>query len=306
MLRPLRPGARRADDRSPTIAAAAALGLCLLASGCGPAPADRPRQDENDRLTVFAAASLRDLVGDLSVLWEAGGGEPLAISSAGSNVLARQLLARPAADVFLSADRRWMDELEAAGRLLPGSRRTWLSNRLVVIAHRDSLLATDGLADPRRLATLPYRHLALADPRGVPAGRYAREWLESVPAAPRGDDAADDVPGDGADSLWQGVVGRVAPAADVRAALALVEADPEILGIVYRTDARTSERVRVIWEVGAAAPGGTAPAVEYVAAALAATDRPAAARRLLDFLEGRSDPAVAAAIERHGFALPRR
>lgn len=264
------------------------LVAALAVAGCtadGPAAADR-------ELTVFAAASLRDAAGEAAEAWTAGGGAPVRFNFAGSNVLAQQLLAAPAAgDVFLSADQRWMDELEAAGRLVPGSRRTLLTNRLVVVAQRDSGWS---LGEPAELAALPFRHLSLADPEAVPAGVYARDWLRSVPASddPAGGDAAG---GDAAGgTLWDRVADRVAPAPDVRGALALVEADPEILGVVYRTDAASSARVRVLYAV----PPETGPEICYAAAAIASGRDPATTLAFLDFLDG---AAARALFARHGF-----
>ena len=128
----------------------------------------------------------------------------------------------------------------------------------------------------------------------MPAGRYAKAALEglqiSLPA-PQGA-----LHTDGAD-LWTAVADRLAPALDVRAALALVESDPEILGIVYRTDARTSEKVRVLHEFP---PAAEAP-ITYCAVLVARADDPELGRLFLDFL---ARPEARAIAERHGFEIP--
>ncbi len=173
-----------------------------------------------------------------------------------------------------------MEALERAGRTVPDSRRPVLSNRLVLIERAG---ADSGIARPAELAGGGYRRLALADPQAVPAGRYARAALSEIDT--------------GRASLWQLVAERVVPALDVRAALALVESDPEILGIVYRTDALSSSRVRVLCEFPDRGPA----AVTYWAVRLADGRSPELAGRFVEFLE---TPAARAIAERRGFGVP--
>lgn len=234
--------------------------LCLLPvmmSGC----ADDRREEEE--VIVYAAASLRDVMQELSGPFRESGVK-VVFNFAGSNVLAQQIEAAPAADVFLSADEQWMDHLQEAGRIVPESRRIFASNRLVIVAHRDSRLH---LQDPAQLADLDFRHLSLADPEAVPAGRYARQYLRSLV---RGE------------ALWELLKARVAPAPDVRAALALVEADPEIVGIVYRTDAACSKRVKVLYQV----PEEKGPDIRYSAALVKNAPHRRQGERFLEFLSG--------------------
>lgn len=247
----------------------------LLAAGLG--TACRDADPGRSQLVVFAAASLRDFAGDLGAELERRQSAEVVFNFAGSNTLAQQILAAPGADVFLSADERWVDVLDAAERTVPGSRRVFLSNRLVLIARRDAGLEID---DPRDLAGAEFRFLAVADPEAVPAGRYARAALEQA----------------GGD-LWNALAGRLAPALDVRAALALVESDPEILGIVYRTDAATSEEVRALY----AFPAVEDAPVRYCAARVADAPSPELADRFLDLLMSPTAREIAA---RHGFSAP--
>jgi len=150
----------------------------------------------------------------------------------------------------------------------------------VLIARHD---AEPGVERPIELADPGYRLLALADPEAVPAGRYARGALEEIQL-------------DGG-TLWQAVSARVAPALDVRAALALVESDPQILGIVYKTDARQSEWVRVLHEF----PPLGAARVTYYGALVEDGGRPVLGQRFLDFVAG---PEGRRITERHGFGAP--
>lgn len=250
--------------------------LALAGAGCG------PRGTPRAEVVVFAAASLRDVAAEVGAAFEDAHGAAVVLSFAGSNVLARQILASPQADVFLSADAAWVEELERAGRTVGGSRRAIFGNRLVVIARRDAALGIEDLDD---LATAGYRHLALADPSAVPAGRYARACLEATPA------------GDG--NLWQAVAKRVVPALDVRAALALVESDPRIAGIVYATDARSSPEVEILCEL----PPRPDVAIRYWAVQIAGGPSPDLGRRFLDFVAG---PRAAAIAARYGFLPPER
>ena len=132
--------------------------------------------------------------------------------------------------------------------------------------------------DAKQLAGPAVVRLSLANPETVPAGRYAKIWLE-------------------ARNTWNDVAARVLPAIDVRAALSAVESGGAEAGIVYRTDALRTKRVHVIFEV----PLAEGPAIVYPHAALRAARDERLARKLIEFLDG---PAARAAFERHGFALP--
>ncbi len=243
-------------------------------------PGCRLSQDpDRPALLVFAAASLQDLVKDLGQRFGQDQGVELVYNFAGSHTLAQQIEAAPVADVFLSADVRWVDVLERAGRLLADSRRNLVSNRLVVIGHQDATLR---LTDPRQLAEADFSFLALANPDGAPAGRYAKAFLQSVRV--------------GEHSLWELLKDRLAPTPDVQAALGLVESDPAIIGIVYRTDAARSSRVAVRYEV----PALPRQPIVYCAAAVTGRSNPALARRFLDFLSG---PEARAVFVSYGFVI---
>lgn len=252
------------------------LGACCLLIFSITACAGEPHPSE---VTVFAAASLRDVMVEVGASFESESGAHPVFNFAGSNTLAQQIEAAPVADVFLSASEQWMDTVEKAGRVVAGSRRVFLSNRLVIVANGGSALELPSL---EALAGLDFQHLSLGDPAGVPAGRYARELLEAV-----------EVDGQ---SLWQRLETKLVPAPDVRAALALVEAEPTAVGIVYRTDAAVSKRVRVLYEV----PAERSPEIRYVAAAVQGGPNPEAAAALLDFVTGQQARAM---FERAGFLI---
>ena len=228
-------------------------------------------------MVVFAAASLRDVATEIATAFENRYSAEVLFNFAGSNTLAQQIQATPRADLFLSADSLWVDFLDQASLTLPETRQPVFANRLVVICRHDSEIQID---EAVALAHSEYRFLALGDPQGVPAGRYAREYLERIHLGDR--------------SLWSVVADRIAPTADVRAALALVETDPEILGIVYLTDARSSSQIRILYEFP---PIEDLPITSW-AIQIAGGERPDLGRQFIDFLT--SQPAQETA-ERHGF-----
>ena len=250
--------------------------LILLSAGCGP---NGSSEQEKPAVVVFAAASLRDVVRDIGARFSEAHQVDLIYNFAGSNILAQQLRAAPAADVFLSANPEWVDVLERAGLTLSESRRNFLSNRLVLIGRKDTDFQ---LSAPGMLPALTFNFLALADPEAVPAGRYAKTFLQSVETADR--------------SVWEAVKDKIVPTADVRAALGLVESDPNIIGIVYRTDAMSSDQVRIVYEI----PPSLHQSIVYCAVALKSRPRPTLVAQFLDFLQS---PEARAIYNTRGFVV---
>ncbi len=242
--------------------------VAIACGGCSSGP--------DNEVLVFAAVSLRDVLEEIRTEFEKETPASVVFNFAGSNVLARQIEASPIADVFISADERWMDYVARMHLVAPGSRSTLLGNRLVVVTNSDSELT---LAELAELANAEFSFLSLADPDAVPAGRYAKETLQQIRT--------------GATDLWSQVHDLVAPAPDVRAALALVEARHDVVGIVYRTDALTSARVRVALEI----PETMTSPIRYAVAAIGQQPGPTA-RRWLEFLHTDTAREI---FERHGF-----
>lgn len=208
--------------------------FALLLAACGGAP-------EAERgPVVLAASSLQEAMTDAADVWAAKGHPEPALSFAASSALARQVEQGAPADIFVSADEDWMDELEDKGLLRSGSRGDLVSNRLVAIRPRG--------AAPVGLTDLGDERLALADPGAVPAGRYAKAALETL-------------------GLWSELADNVVPAENVRAALALVERGEAAVGIVYATDALASDKVEVVERL----PAESHPPIRYPVAVLAAS-----------------------------------
>jgi molybdate transport system substrate-binding protein len=224
-----------------------------------------------EEVTVFAAASLTDAVQEIARAYEASSGNKVVFNLGASNDLARQIRAGAAADVFFSADSAQMDALERAGLVRAQDRVEALSNVLVVVVPADSTASLHSAAD---LASL--RRIALADPEAVPAGVYARTYLQSA-------------------GLWEKLKERVIPTLSVRAALAAVESGNVEAGIVYRTDASASRRVRVAFAVDRE----QGPRIVYVLAPLAPSRKPTA-RDLVRYLLCAGARRI---YERHGFLV---
>jgi molybdate transport system substrate-binding protein len=215
-----------------TSAAAAMLALSGVLAGAGAAatPAGQaaaPGSSRAGSLLVFAAASVTDALQQIDGAFSAQTGIAVEASFAASSVLAKQIEAGAPAQVFLSADREWMDYLEQRGRLQGGSRRDLLGNELVLIAPADSALQLKIAPHFALLAALGDGRLASGDPDSVPAGLYARAALTRL-------------------GVWAQVADRLVRAENVRAALMYVARGEAPLGIVYQTDARAEGRVRVI------------------------------------------------------------
>ena len=256
--------------------AVSAVGAAALASACG-APGDETSGAGAPVLLVSAPASLSNVIGAVADDFEREAGIRVLLNIGGSHLLAAQILEGAPVDVFISADARQMDRVAAAGRIDAASRIDLLSNQLVGIVPSDR---AGSLTVPADLARDAIKRIALGDPEVVPAGVYARRYLESA-------------------GLWDAVADKVAPAGSVRGALRAVEAGAVDAGIVYRTDALTSAGVTVAFEV----PRAAGPPIVYPVALAVDTPSPAAARGFLDYLRG---DAAGRVFEAAGFLEPAR
>ncbi len=257
---------RRIGRRAAVLAAAAVV--CL---GAGAA--------RGETVMLFAAASTAQAIEEVVAAYEASHADRVKAVFAASSTLARQIAQGAPADIFLSANRDWMDYLEERGLLGVGSRVHPLANRLVLIAPAASATVQPVDAETDFSALLAGGRLAMGDPGHVPAGIYAKAALERL-------------------GHWPRLAGRLAYTSDVRGALALVERGEAAAGIVYATDAALSERVRVIGSF----PAELTPPIAY-ALALVGQEPRRAARRFYDFLLG---PEARRLFLRHGFLAPDR
>ncbi|HET8730358.1 MAG TPA: molybdate ABC transporter substrate-binding protein [Moraxellaceae bacterium] len=239
------------------------LALLCLATGSGARAAD---------ITVFAAASLTDALKEIGDAYRSVRGDTLRSSFASSATLARQIEAGAPADIYMSADQKWMDYLAARGLIETASRRDLLGNSLVLVAPAGSATPV-----PMRKGNVPAftGRLCMGDPASVPAGIYGKQSLVSL-------------------GWWETLSTRVVTTEDVRTVLAFVARGECPLGIVYATDARVSDKVVV---VGRFAAGSHEPVVYPVALLPHASS---AARAFFVYLQG---PAARQVFERHGFVV---
>ena len=167
-----------------------------------------------------------------------------------------------------------MDALDGKGLLLTGTRRSLLSNLLVIVVAADASVAPKSASD---LTKPEYKKIALAEPQTVPAGIYAREYLQK-----RG--------------LWDAIKEKVVPTETVRAALAAVESGNVEAGFVYKTDSLISKKVKVAVEISVA----EGPKISYPMAVLQFFRQPERAKKLEDYLVG---PAARQVFEKFGFIV---
>jgi molybdate transport system substrate-binding protein len=213
-------------------------------------------------LTVFAAASLTNVLQEIGDAYNAETKRPVRFSFAASSALARQIESGAPADVFISADQDWMDYLQARKLIQPNTRSNIVGNTLVLVAPADSRIKLK-IAPSFALAAVlgETGRIATGDPASVPVGRYAQAARTEL-------------------GVWSSVESRLVPADNVRTALNFVARGEVLLGIVYATDAKSESRVRVI----DAFPASSHEPITYPAAATltAATD----AVEFLNFLKG--------------------
>ncbi|HEY1315174.1 MAG TPA: molybdate ABC transporter substrate-binding protein [Steroidobacteraceae bacterium] len=245
--------------------------VSLWAQAAFAAAADKPP------LTVFAAASLTNVLQELGDGFTKETQIPIRFSFAASSALARQIENGSPADIFFSADLEWMDYLQTRGLIQRDSRHNLLGNRLVLIAPTESAIKLKIEPHFALAAALGSGHLATGDPDSVPVGRYAREALTSL-------------------GVWNDVADRVVRADSVRSALAFVDRSEAPLGIVYATDALIDKRVRV---VDVFPDNSHLPILYPIALTRAA--KPDAAK----FVSYLSGPAGGVAFKAYGFTPPR-
>lgn len=249
------------------IGAGVTLWLLLLGLPSVAAATDRPP------LVVFAAASLTNALQEVGDAFTKDSSIRVKFSFAASSALARQIDNGAPADVFFSADVAWMDHLQSRRQIQIPTRHDVLGNQLVLVASADSKI---GLKIAPRFAlaqTLGTGRLATGDPDSVPVGRYAREALTQL-------------------GVWNDVEKRLVRADNVRAALAFVDRGEASLGIVYATDAKVDDKVRVIDVF----PDDTHTPIVYPIA-VTAVAKPDAIK-FVDYVRG---PAAAAIFKKYGF-----
>jgi molybdate transport system substrate-binding protein len=229
-------------------------------------------------LTVFAAASLTNAMQDVGNLWMAAGHHRVVFSFASSSTLALQIEHGAPANLFVSADEKWMDDLAAHHELAAGTRTDLLGNSLVLVEPKSALKPV-ALGPGTKLDAVlgTGGRLAVGDPAHVPAGIYAKQALVKL-------------------GLWDSVKDRLAPADSVRSALRLVEVGEAPAGIVYATDVKITPTLGI---AGTFPPDSHLPII-YPAAIMKAGNT-AEARAFLAFLHTQK---AADVFQHYGFSAP--
>jgi molybdate transport system substrate-binding protein len=225
-------------------------------------------------LTVFAAASLTDALKQIGANYEKQSDDKVVFNFGASSLLARQIQEGAPADIFFSADEAKMDQLDKKDLVMKETRKSRLSNSLVIVTAADSEIKINSPAD---LADPKIKRIALADPKAVPAGVYSKAFLEK-------------------ENLWSAVEPKVVPTDNVRAALAAVESGNIEVGMVFKTDAAISKKVKVAYEV----PAKDSPKISYPMAVVKNSRSVESAKKFLEYLD--SDDA-AKVFTQYGFIV---
>ena len=239
----------RYSDGETTMRALIRRGFLTLALAVGAAAAAQAADTQ-----VFAAASLKNALDTAIAQYQAETGKAVAASYAASSALARQIEQGAPADIFISADLDWMNYLQEKNLIKPESRVSLLGNRIVLVAPAATATQVDIVKDFPLANLLGDGRLAMGDPAAVPAGKYGKAALEKL-------------------GVWPAVDAKVAPAENVRAALALVARGEAPFGIVYQTDAAAEKGVKIVGTF----PEDTHPPIVYPIALTAASSNPDAA-----------------------------
>ncbi len=226
-------------------------------------------------LKVSAASSLTDVLNELNGLYmKDHPNVTFETNFASSGTLQTQIQAGAPCDVFLSAGAKQMDTLQNGGLILEDTRKDLLNNEIVLIVPNDSTL---GLTSLNGLTGANVSKIASGDPASVPAGTYAKKALEQL-------------------GIYSQVQSKLILCADVRAVLTYVESGNVDAGIVYKTDALTSDQVKVV----ASGPAEVNATIVYPVAVIKASANPDAAQKYLDFLSTNEAKAV---FEEYGFVM---
>ncbi len=243
------------------VAKAAVVAAAFLVQPVSSAFADGP-------VTVFAAASLKEVLGDISTAWKAETGKETSVSFAASSALAKQIQEGAPADIFFSADLKWMDYLDKVGLIAADTRSNLLGNRIVLVAPKDSNVTTKIAEGFPLKDLLAGGKLAMGNTESVPAGLYGKAALEKL-------------------GVWDSVKADIAQSDSVRAALLLVSRAEAPLGIVYETDAKADKDVKVVDRF----PEESHPEIVYPAA-LVKESKNADAKAFLEYLHGEKARAI--------------
>ena len=256
-----------------------AVTISLLVAGCGgasqpPAPkaADAPKPVE---LNISAAVSMKDALAEIQTNYQKKAPHVKLVYNLGaSGSLQKQIEQGAPADIFISAAPKQMNELEAKNLVIKATRKNLLENKLVLIAPKDSTLSISKLED---LQNDTVKQISIGETKVVPAGQYAEQALKKL-------------------GVWEKIQSKIVFAKDVRTVLTYVDTGNVDAGLVYKTDAAASKKVKIL----ATAPDGSHAPIIYPVAVLTGTKNQKAAEEFLSYLGGPEGKSV---FEKHGFVM---
>ena len=256
-----------------------AVTISLLVAGCGgasqpPAPkaADAPKPVE---LNISAAVSMKDALAEIQTNYQKKAPHVKLVYNLGaSGSLQKQIEQGATADIFISAAPKQMNELAAKNLVINATRKNLLENKLVLIVPKDSTLSISKLEDLQNDAV---KQISIGETKVVPAGQYAEQALKKL-------------------GVWDKVQRKIVFAKDVRTVLTYVDTGNVDAGLVYKTDAAASKKVKIL----AIAPDGSHAPIIYPAAVLTGTKNQKATEEFLSYLAGPEGKSV---FEKHGFVM---
>jgi molybdate transport system substrate-binding protein len=195
--------------------------------------------EADKKVVIFAAASLTNAIYEISNMYEKESNTQIQMSYASSSTLAKQIENGAPADIFISADTKWMNYLKEKNALKENTTTNLLNNTLVLIAPKGKAFKVD-LSPSFNIDSAFSGKLCTGETESVPVGIYAKQALKSL-------------------NWFDKVKSRIVGTQDVRAALVLVERGECDAGIVYETDAKVSDRVEIL----SSFPDNTHEAIVY-------------------------------------------
>lgn len=269
------------------------MSIVLLLSGCGTkqqldsnvGSADQngsssqtsSKTAETIELTISAAASLTDALKEIQHSYESTHtGIKLNFNFGGSGALEKQIEQGAPSDLFLSASTKNMKSLVDQQLIDTKKQKTWLTNELVAVSPADGTMNIASVTD---LTKKEVKKVAIGIPESVPAGNYAQEALTKA-------------------KLWDTLQSKLVQAKDVRQVLQYVETGNADVGFVYKTDALTSQKAKIAFEVN---PKTYSP-VEYPIGIVKATKHIQEAEDFYAYLQSQESLNI---MDKYGFTIPK-
>lgn len=252
------------------------LSITLLVAGCGGAKQAAPGSAiQPVELNISAAISIKDVLNEVQTNYQKKNPNVKLVYNLGaSGSLQKQIEQGAPADIFISAAPKQMNDLEANNLINKATRRNLVENKLVVVIPKESKLNITKYED---LTLDVVQKVSLGETTTVPAGQYAQQVLQHL-------------------GIWEKVKDKVVFAKDVRTVLTYTETGNVEAGIVYKTDAVSSPKVKVV----ATAPDDSHQPIVYPIAVVTCSKQQKAAEDFIAYLFSTESKAV---FEKNGFVM---